>query len=289
MEEKKPVEEIPVEEIPVEEIPVEEINEKPKKPKYHVKNKDLLKAIHNCKLNWCEIFDKDCTQYDVIITEKKQIFEEETIKNAKANRAKRIDVTVDNVRFYDLVFRVMTYEHIPERQKPKNKIKTTADKHVPLNFKPFKHYVIEDLQNKKIREVVRSHSKNLSFSKNHGETTNHLGSLYYTLVEEYAKQPNWSGYSYLEEMKADAIVQLISWGLKFDESQTNNPFAYMTTTIYRSFINTLKREKKESGIKENILQSIGYDETFNAQAQHDIDRYENNRLLQEEKDNNNLE
>jgi len=253
-----------------------------KKPKYHVTNKDLLEAIHECKLNWCDIFDKDCVDYDIIVNTKKDIFSEDIIQQAKETRAKRLEIDSSSIRFYDLVFRVMTYEHIPLRKKPKNKIKTEADKYTPLNFRPFKHYVIEDMDSKQIREVLRSHSKDMEFSKTHGDITNKLGKLYDTLVEEYAKQPNWSGYSYIDEMKCDAIVQLVAMGLKFNEAESNNPFAYMTTTMYRSFINTWKREKKVSSVKNQILQSVGYDETFNAQAQHDIDRYENRMIREQE-------
>lgn len=243
------------------------------KSKYHVTNAQLLPEIHKSKLSFCEIIDNECKDFDIIVENKKDIFCEENINLAKKNRAKRLNVDEKYIKFYELVFRVMTYEHIPIRAKTKKTIKTDADKHVFLNFKPFKHYVIEDMSTRRIREVVRSHSKNSKFSKSHGKTTEKLAIMYKSIIDEYAKKPNWSGYSYVDEMKDSAMLQLIEMGLKFDEANSNNPFAYITTTIYRSFLNVLTSEKEVSKVKETILQSLGYDQTFNSQAQADIDRF----------------
>ena len=241
-----------------------------------VENADLLREIHLSKLTFCDVFDNDCQDYDLILEEKGMMFDDENIEKARENRAKRLDCPIGKVRFYDLVFRIMTYEHIPVRKTPKKVIKSLADKHVYLNFKPFKHYVIENTHKREIREVLRSHSNKLTYSKTHGRLTEKLGEMYYLMVESYATLPNWSGYTYIEEMKNDAIVQLITMGLKFDESSGANPHSYMTTTMYRSFLNTLAREKKIASAKETMLQSyMNYDITFNQQAQADIDRYEN--------------
>ena len=40
----------------------------------------------------------------------------------------------------DLVFRIMTFEHIPEEPGRKKNPKTVADTRVKLNFPPFQHF-----------------------------------------------------------------------------------------------------------------------------------------------------
>lgn len=123
-------------------------------------------------------------------------------------------------------------------------------------------------------EVLRSHWKGKTIKEGeycitHGKLTNNLVYMLMMLVEQFAKSGNWSGYTYLEDMKSSALVQLCDVALKFEESKSNNAFAYLTQIASMKFTATLNGEKTQSKIKSHLLQSIGYDASYNEVAELD--------------------
>ena len=69
------------------------------------------------------------------------------------------------------------------------------------------------------------------------------------MCERYATRGNVRGYSYNDEMKGQAILQLVSIGLQFDESKSDNPFAYFTQIAWNAFIRRINKEKKQAYVK----------------------------------------
>jgi hypothetical protein len=55
-------------------------------------------------------------------------------------------------------------------------------------------------------------------------------------------------------MKGQAILQLSQIGLQFDESKSNNPFAYYTAAVTNSFVRIINIEKKNQNIRDDILE-----------------------------------
>lgn len=107
------------------------------------------------------------------------------------------------------MFRVMTDEHIPvEHDKKKRSRVGNSDKAV-TNFPPFKHFVFRDGE---FVEVLRSHwcggLDNGYFSIDHGKTTNKLGRLFVKLVDNYARIGKYRSYTYLDDMKGNALLHL---------------------------------------------------------------------------------
>ena len=87
------------------------------------------------------------------------------------------------------------------------------------------------------------------------------------LVDRYGHRGNWRGYTYLEEMKSQALLQLSQVGLQFDESRsdTPNPFAYYTQTITNSFMRILNIEKKNQNIRDDILEMNNLSPSYSRQ------------------------
>jgi hypothetical protein len=52
-------------------------------------------------------------------------------------------------------------------------------------------------------------------------------------------------------MKGQAILQLTQIGLQFDESKSDNPFAYFTAAVTNSFVRVINIEKKMQNIHSN--------------------------------------
>ena len=252
----------------------------------------MLKQIHISKSNFSWFEDRDKHhQYDVIIDNvageldiAAEIRELEAI--ARQNRADRMqkaawdlntdkkkkqaDFAVDPTSFEqdELVFRIMTFEHIPDEPGRKQNPKTVADHKVKLNFPPFKHYVIDGND---IREVgISHHNKNKEFDIVTGRITATLANMYIKLVERYSQRANWRGYTYIDEMRGQALLQLTQIGLQFNEAKSDNPFAYYTAAVNNSFTRVLNIEKKNQGIRDDLLEKSGQAPSWTRQLEHEM-------------------
>jgi len=262
----------------------------------YLNNKDLLKEINNSKLSYCWALDRvRYSIYDAIVNDVSEITDE-LIAEAKANRANRIQsegyasamethdkkdyrnkpkqkdfaVEVDDIPLEDVVIRVMTFEHIPEDEGRKKTIRIEADSYEKVNFPPFKHYAYV---NGELTEVVRSHWRGDletgEFCTEHGQITNKLGMMFLKLVERYSHRSNWRGYTYVDEMRGQALVQLAAIGLKFNEAKSNNPFAYYTAAVSNSFTGVLNQEKRNQNIRDDILIEQGHMPSYTRQLAHE--------------------
>ena len=258
----------------------------------YLNNRDMLKQIHISKSNFSWFEDRDRHhQYDVIIDNvagdidiATEIRELEAV--ARQNRADRMqkaawdlntdkkkkqaDFAVDPTSFEqdELVFRIMTFEHIPDEPGRKANPKTVADHKVKLNFPPFKHYVIDGND---IREVgISHHNKNKEFDIVTGRITATLANMYIKLVERYSQRANWRGYTYIDEMRGQALLQLTQIGLQFNEDKSDNPFAYYTAAVNNSFTRVLNIEKKNQGIRDDLLEKSGQAPSWTRQLEHEM-------------------
>jgi hypothetical protein len=254
----------------------------------YLNNRDLLSEIHKSK-NTFSVFTKpEYGQHDIILTNLDKI-NIRTVAEAKRIRAKRLglqafnrarldgdkkiklaEVTPDykTIQKIDLVFRIMTFDHIPLAPGRKKTTKTTADSHDKVNFPPFQHWKFDD--NDELICVGKSHWKGDlvtgHFNKDHGRITENLGKMFIKLSERYAQRSNWRGYTYNDEMRGQAILQLSQIGLQFDESKSENPFAYYTAAVTNSFTRVLNIEKKMQNIRDDMLESHGLTPSMTRQS-----------------------
>ena len=108
---------------------------------------------------------------------------------------------------------------------------------------------------------------NGNFSKDHGKTTEKLARMWMKLCDRYATRGNVRGYTYNDEMKGQAILQLTQIGLQFDESKSNNPFAYYTAAVTNSFVRVINIEKRNQNIRDDILEMNDMNPSFTRQMQ----------------------
>ena len=161
----------------------------------------------------------------------------------------------------------MTFDHIPLAPGRKKTTKTRADSHEKVNFPPFQHWKYNDSE--ELVCVGKSHWKgdreHGEFSKDHGQMTRKLAHMFMKLCERYATRSNWRGYTYNEEMRGQALLQLSQIGLQFDEAKSQNPFAYYTAAITNSFTRVLNIEKKNQNIRDDILEMNGLNPSWTRQ------------------------
>ena len=141
----------------------------------------------------------------------------------------------------------------PGRKKnPKN----PADSKIKVNFPAFQHWKYDDKDN--LVCVGKSHWEggmhNGKFNKEGGKPTAKLAMMWMKLCERYATRGNVRGYTYNDEMQGQAILQLTQIGLQFDESKSNNPFAYYTAAVTNSFVRIINIEKRNQNIRDDIME-----------------------------------
>ena len=85
-----------------------------------------------------------------------------------------------------------------------------------------------------------------------------LGQMIMTLVDGLAKKDNFRGYTYLDEMKSDAILDIISAlnRKSFKLENNSSSFSYMTTIATNSFIARINKEKKQAYVSCDYLENL---------------------------------
>jgi hypothetical protein len=252
----------------------------------YLTNKDLLREIHLSKNTFCTFVKPEYHEYDLIVPNVEKI-NIRTIAEAKRNRAAKLsklayqqaqltdkktsakehEIDYKKIAKQDLVFRIMTFEHVPLAPGRKKTLKNTADSHEKVNFPPFQHWKFDE--NNNLMCVGKSHWKGSigsgKFSKDHGQMTNNLARMFIKLCERYATRGNVRGYTYNDEMKGQAILQLTQIGLQFDESKSDNPFAYYTAAVTNSFVRIINIEKRNQNIRDDILEINGMNPSWTRQ------------------------
>lgn len=274
----------------------------------YLNNKDILKEIHKSKNTYCSFLSPDLADYDIILDDVKKI-NKKNILEARKLRAERLtklaheravletgekqklenfEIKYTKISATDVVFRIMTWEHVPLDQVKTNKARTAAkeifddeedplteydeqdpkhNKYVKVNFPPFFHYKIDEEGVPYL--VGKSHWRGDletgSFSRDHGNMTNKLAHMFMKLCERYATRSNWRGYTYNDEMRSQALLQLSQIGLQFDESKSQNPFAYYTAAITNSFTRVLNIEKRNQNLRDDILEMNNLNPSYTRQ------------------------
>ncbi len=215
---------------------------------------------------------------------------DEAIARGERRKLDEFAVSIDTIMSTDVVVRVMTWTHVPQvqpalRRDENGEIEDdesiyleyddedarpapVAIKYVKCNFPPFQHYRV-DGQGRPFC-VGKSHWQGDldtgSWSRDHGTMTRTLAMMFMKLCERYATRSNWRGYTYNDEMKSQALLQLSQIGLQFDESKSQNPFAYYTAAITNSFTRVLNIEKRNQNLRDDILEINGFNPSYTRQG-----------------------
>jgi len=249
----------------------------------YLNNKDMLLEIHRSKTSYCSFTAPQYHQYDIILPslDKINIRSIADAKRAKAKRLSQLDyetrkkagekvkqadceIDYKKIAKTDVVFRIMSFDHIPLNSTRKKNPKSLADHRDKVNFPPFQHWKYNEAN--ELVCVGKSHWKGDlekgHFDKDAGQITPTLARMMLKLCERYATRGNVRGYTYNDEMKGQAILQLTQIGLQFDESKSDNPFAYFTAAVTNSFVRVINIEKRNQNIRDDILEINGMNPSY---------------------------
>ena len=109
------------------------------------------------------------------------------------------------------------------------------------------------LEIKKYIETCRW-DENGKYIEGSGIVHEELGRMIITIAKNFSTKPNFSGYTWKNDMVGEAVLTCVKYihNFKVNTDRPPNPFAYITTICYNSFVNYIKKQKNHSIIKDTL-------------------------------------
>ena len=123
------------------------------------------------------------------------------------------------------------------------------------------------VNNKDLLEALIQYKKDCREAEDAGEerprVPDYIGTCIYQIATRLATKPNFSGYSYKEDMISDGIENCLLYIMNFNEEKSQNPFAYFTQIIWYAFLRRIQKEKKQMYIRfKSSQQSLAVGDTY---------------------------
>lgn len=103
---------------------------------------------------------------------------------------------------------------------------------------------------KEVQKLIESGMTEIEARKQIKPVSDKLGEMILKIARRYATRPNFSGYTWKEDMISDAVFTCCKYLKNFNEEKSNNCFWYVTKIVYNSFCQYIKKQKKHSEIKD---------------------------------------
>lgn len=91
--------------------------------------------------------------------------------------------------------------------------------------------------------------------KETGKMPNELGEDFLIIATNLSNKSNFIGYTWKDDMIAEAVLTCVKYFRNFDPEKSKNPFAYITRICYNSFINSIKKQKNHGKMKQDLYDS----------------------------------
>jgi hypothetical protein len=126
---------------------------------------------------------------------------------------------------------------------------------------PKTHYV----DNKEFARAVVEYSQHVKLAKENDQeipvVTDYIARCFLRMAEGLSHRPNFSGYSYREEMVMDGVMSCLKAVTNFNpEAATRsglpNAFGYFTQIMFFAFLQRIAKEKKQQDVKMKLLHNI---------------------------------
>ena len=146
-----------------------------------------------------------------------------------------------------------------------------------MKKKVTQHYV----DNKKFLEAMVIYRDKVNNAKENNKTkpdvTNYIGECFLKIANHLSFRPNFINYTYRDDMISDGIENCLQYMNNFNPEKSTNPFAYFTQIIYYAFIRRIQKEKKQTLVKQKLIQNAGVENIMD-QLEGDDSQYRSQML-----------
>lgn len=112
---------------------------------------------------------------------------------------------------------------------------------------------------KELHKALVEYKTKVDAAKANGEplpgVSNYIGLCIYKIAENTAKRSEFNGYTFVDEMVADAVENCLRYIHNFDPKYPN-PFGYISRIVWNAFITRIKTEKKNTAIKFKSMEKM---------------------------------
>lgn len=133
---------------------------------------------------------------------------------------------------------------------------TTEETKVPKQRKRKVHYI----NNARFLEELIKHRAKLKEARDADRVTpilpDYIGECFQQIAERYSRKPQFSSYSFREEMVYDALENCILYWESFDPEKGKNPFAYFTQVTHYAFLRRIEKEKYQLYVKYKSIENF---------------------------------
>jgi hypothetical protein len=149
-------------------------------------------------------------------------------------------------------------------------------KDAPAAPKPSRHYIDDDHLTKILSEWKEVFDRLVAEGQERPKLPESVGEAICDMAEAMGKRHNFHGYSYLDEMKSDAILHCVKYIHNFNPKKLSqkkgkvSAFGYINMIIWRSFTHRIDEEKREQYLKYKSFQLMGGMDAFQDEDMADV-------------------
>lgn len=123
------------------------------------------------------------------------------------------------------------------------------------------HYVDNEKLYEEMVKYIDLYNDAVKNDKQIPRVTRYIGEAIKLIAENMAKRPNFSGYTFIDEMKSDGMENCLMYLHNYNYEKYKSPFNYFSQIVFYAFVRRIQKEEKQQYIKYKsmINQSIEFD------------------------------
>jgi hypothetical protein len=132
-----------------------------------------------------------------------------------------------------------------------------------MSTKPkVKNYYVDNAELYRVLKEYKEKDRMANSEETRPKIPDLVGKAIWDIAHKMATKSNFSGYSFIDEMIDDGIENAVAAIRSFNPDKSDNPFGYLTITVYYAFIRRIQKEKKNLYIKYKVAESMLPDVEF---------------------------
>lgn len=120
---------------------------------------------------------------------------------------------------------------------------------------PQNHYVNANDFSKQVIGYKRKCAEAKAEGKPTPKIPDSIGYIFMEMARRMATKPNFSGYTYKDEMIDESLLHCVKAIHNFDPEK-GNAFSYFSRIIWQAFLIVMKKEKMQQKSKEHLLNDV---------------------------------
>ena len=111
------------------------------------------------------------------------------------------------------------------------------------------HYIDNDRLYASVKLYVDAYKEAEEKETQKPRIPEYIGEAILKIAEGLGSRPNFSGYSYKDEMIMDGVMDCLKYIHNYNYEKYPKPFSYINRIIWQAFVRRIDKEKKQQYIK----------------------------------------